>query len=252
MARIIDKLRVIHLYKADYILILKILWALKLVWNAHNHTSINDGQSGSCPGRKEIDVMIQKEKKYLYTRLTLSMIDTMDNDAKSCYDRIISNLAMLVSRYCGMPLNVCKTQVSTLKNMIFSFKTTMGISQSSYQHTNATPIHGSEQGSCASPCIWLLISSLLMDCLIAGKVNRVDTTTRQVKSPDNHVKQWIDGFVDDTSNFCNTIISNHSIGDLATQLQEDATIWANLLAASGGKPELARKMFLLPPNMEIR
>lgn len=38
----IDKLRVIHLNEADYNLLLTILWARKLVWNAHNHNAIND------------------------------------------------------------------------------------------------------------------------------------------------------------------------------------------------------------------
>lgn len=56
----IDNLRVIHLYEADYNLILKILWARKQVWNAHNHALLNDGQSGSRPGRKAIDLVIQK------------------------------------------------------------------------------------------------------------------------------------------------------------------------------------------------
>lgn len=53
----IDKLRVIHLYEADYNLILKILWARKLLWNAHNHNYINDGQSGSLLGQNAIDVV---------------------------------------------------------------------------------------------------------------------------------------------------------------------------------------------------
>jgi hypothetical protein len=32
----IDKLRVIHIYEADYNLILKIMWARKSVWNAED------------------------------------------------------------------------------------------------------------------------------------------------------------------------------------------------------------------------
>jgi hypothetical protein len=43
----IDKLRVIHLYEADYNLLLKIIWARKLVWNAEKYQCLHDGQAGS-------------------------------------------------------------------------------------------------------------------------------------------------------------------------------------------------------------
>jgi hypothetical protein len=78
----IHKLRVIHLYEADYNLILKVIWARKLVWNAHDTNSINKGQAGSRPGCNAIDVIIQKEMKYMYSRLTKTNLATMDNDAK--------------------------------------------------------------------------------------------------------------------------------------------------------------------------
>jgi hypothetical protein len=79
----INKLRVIHLYKADYNLLLKIVCARRLVWNAQAHKKINNGQVRSRPGRNAIDVVIQKEMKYLYGRVTRTGMGTMDNDAKS-------------------------------------------------------------------------------------------------------------------------------------------------------------------------
>jgi hypothetical protein len=91
----INKLRVIHLYEADYNLLLKIIWAHRIVWHVHDHNKLNEGQAGSRPGRNSIDVVIQKEMKYLYATLTRTGLATMDNDAKSCYDRIICNLAMI-------------------------------------------------------------------------------------------------------------------------------------------------------------
>jgi hypothetical protein len=57
----INKLRVIHLFEADYNLLLKIIWARRLVWNAHDLGKINEGQAGSRPGRKALDVVIQKK-----------------------------------------------------------------------------------------------------------------------------------------------------------------------------------------------
>jgi hypothetical protein len=161
----LDKLRVIHLYEADYNLLLKIIWARKIVWNASKGKKLNDGQAGSRPGKRAINVVLQKEMKYLFARLTRTPMGTIDNDAKSCYDRIICNLAMMVSRYYGVPLNFCNMQGETLKNSVFNIRTGLEDATITYQHSKATPIHRTGQGSCASPAIWLLISSFLMNLL---------------------------------------------------------------------------------------
>jgi hypothetical protein len=81
---------------------LKIIKARKLVWHAHDNDKLNEGQSGSRPGRNAFDVLIQKEMKYLFSRITRTNLAIMDNDAKSCYDRIICNLGMIISQYFGV------------------------------------------------------------------------------------------------------------------------------------------------------
>jgi hypothetical protein len=82
----INKLRVIHLYEADYNLILKIIWAQKSVWNATKHDKLHEGQAGSRPNQRAIDVVLRKEMRYSYARLTRTALGTIDNDAKSCFD----------------------------------------------------------------------------------------------------------------------------------------------------------------------
>lgn len=93
----ITRLRVIHLYEADYNLLLKVIWDRKCVWNVHDEDRLNKGQAGSRPGKRAIEVVIQKEMKYLYARLTRTALGTIDNDAKSCFDRTLCNIAMLTS-----------------------------------------------------------------------------------------------------------------------------------------------------------
>jgi hypothetical protein len=104
----LDKLRVIHLFEADYNLILKIMWSRMAIWKIHNNNLLNDGQAGSRPGCRAIDVAIQKEMKYNYAKLTRTPLITVDNDAKSCFDRILCNVAMLVSQYYGITSNMCR------------------------------------------------------------------------------------------------------------------------------------------------
>jgi hypothetical protein len=79
----ISILRVIHLYEVDYNVILKIIWARQFVWHVHDNNQINEGQAGSRPCFNAIDVIIQKEMKYLFIRLTKTSLATLDNDAKS-------------------------------------------------------------------------------------------------------------------------------------------------------------------------
>jgi hypothetical protein len=233
----INRLRVIHLYEADYNLLLKLLWARRLTWNAHKQGSLHPSQAGSRPGRKAIDLVIFKEQKYLYSTLTRTNLLTMDNDAKACYDRIICNLAMLISQYYGMPQHACKTQAKTIEQMKFYIRTAIGISDESYQHTTETPIHGSGQGSCASPTLWLLISSLLMRIL----ESRAKGMTMQDIIKDNkEIISAIDGFVDDTSLFTNLLLHLTDPQQEIDNLQQATQIWSELLEASGGKLELSK------------
>jgi hypothetical protein len=60
----VNKLRVIHLYKADYNLILTIIWDRKAVWNAENSGTLHEGQAGSRPNQHAIDIVLRKEMKY--------------------------------------------------------------------------------------------------------------------------------------------------------------------------------------------
>ena len=239
---LISRLRVIHIYEADYNLLLKILWARKLTWNAHDRDAIHPAQAGGRPGRKAIDVVVYKENKYLYSRLTRTALATLDNDAKSCYDRIICNLAMLVSRYHGMPLHACSTQAKTLEQIRYHLKTALGISKKFYSHSNTTPVHGSGQGSCASPNIWLLISSILMQCLdltVPGML------MHGIQKDDEVIQSNIDGFVDDTSIFVNLPFQDQSLKELCASLQHATQTWSELLTASGGKLELPKCFYYI-------
>ena len=239
----INKLRVIHLYEADYNIILKIIWARKLVWHAHDNELLNMGQARSRPGMNAIDVVIQKDQTYTYSRLTKTNLATMDNDAKSCYDRIIVNLAMITSQYFGVSKETAAVQAKTLHKMQYPLRTAIGDSKNTYQHSPTTPIHGTGQGSCSSPSIWLMLSSILMDCLseLSGGMTMIDVINETT------IQQWIDGFVDDTSLFSNILqySDDNDIQQLIQQLQQDMMHWKELLESSGGKLELTNCFYYL-------
>jgi Reverse transcriptase (RNA-dependent DNA polymerase) len=237
----IDKLRVINLFEADFNMLLKIMWARKCVWQMNDRQVINEGQAGSRPGRRAIDVVVQKEMKYLYATTTRTVLGTIDNDAKSCYDRMICNLSMALSYYYGVPRYYCSMLASNLKNSKYSIKTGLGDSTETYQHTNSTPIHGTGQGSCASPALWLMASSFMMDIMekYGHGMNIQDVTNSE------EIRQFMEGFVDDVSNYANNEFEDSNLITLLNNLQNDGKLWAGLLTASGGNLELSKCFYYL-------
>jgi hypothetical protein len=146
---------------------------------------------------------------------------------------------MFISQYYEVSRNMASLQATTK----FRLRTALGESSRTYQHSNNTPIHGTGQGSCASPAIWLLIISILMDCLseIGGGMIMQDVNVK------TSIQQLIDGFVDDTSLFTNLTChnDNHCITKLCNQLRNDMIIWNDVLEASGGKLELSKYFYYI-------
>jgi hypothetical protein len=152
---------------------------------------------------------------------------------------------MIICQYYGISSKTASVQGKTLRKMKYRLRTALGDSKIYYEHTNETPIHGTGQGSCASPGIWLLISSILMDCLselVSGGMTMNDVRNL------NSIKQWIDGFVDDTSlfsNLVNTGFEHNDIKALHQNLTRDMIAWQELLEASGGKLELSKCFYYI-------
>jgi hypothetical protein len=238
----LDKLRVIHIFEADYNLLLKIMWSRKAIWKIHNNNLLNDGQAGSRPGCRAIDVAIQKEMKYNYSKLTRTPLVTVDNDAKSCFDRILCNVAMLVSQFYGISRKMCRVQATTLESTVFKKRTALGDSIRTYQNSKQNPIHGTGQGSCASPAIWLLLSSFIMDILQdhANGMQMVDISTKYLP-----VIHWIEGFVDDNSIFTNLEFGCEDLQKLLDKATQDAQLWEGLLNATGGELQLSKCFYYI-------
>lgn len=205
------------------------------MWNAHQNGALNAAQAGSRPHHTSIEVVLSKLHKYLNSQLTRRPMATMDNDAKSCYDRIVASLALLISNHFGVPDEICHTVGETLRTMQFKLQTALGNSDQFYSHTEELPIHGVGQGGTASPALWLLVSSILFDCYeqkAAGM--KLSDPTHKLE-----LQQWIEAIVDDTSIFTN-VDCNATIDTLVRTLEADAQYWENLLSVSGGCLELSK------------
>ena len=114
------RLQVIHLYEADYNLILGVKWR-QVLHHACFKGYIIPGCYGSQPGKDAMDPLIIRELEYEIGRLTCKPSIHFDNDATSYYGRIPCFLANLASRKYGMHKKVCIVQGRTLEEAKYHF-----------------------------------------------------------------------------------------------------------------------------------
>ena len=159
----IHRLRVIHLYEADYNLILGVKWR-ELIHDCEDHHLLHPSLYGARPGRGALDPVFIEELTNEITRLTRKPLIKNAEDATACYDRIIPGIGTLASRSHGLHHQVALVMGRTLEEVKYHLKTHLGVTDEHYQHCTITPIYGTGQGSANSPTIWLVVSSMLFRC----------------------------------------------------------------------------------------
>jgi hypothetical protein len=188
----IHRLRIIHLYEADYNLLLAVKWRQVLHLAEDKHL-LNEGLYGSRPGRSAHDPVLIEVLQHEMYRMSMKPGINFDLDATSCYDRILACLASICSRRVGLAKNVAYVNAATLEQARYHLKTKLGISTASYTHCETHPVHGTGQGSGNSPTIWCFVCSALFDALQAQAHGATFTDYN------NHttLQLCITGFVDD-------------------------------------------------------
>ena len=233
----IHRLRVIHIYEADFNLLLAVKWR-QLLQSADLLGLINEGLFGGRPGCEAQSLTSLEELKYDISFMTRRTLFNFDNDATSCYNRIIVALASLINRKYGLHRKVVAVHASTLQQARFHLRTVSGISTQFYSHSIQFPIFGSGQGSGNSPGIWLFISSTLCD--VHNSISQGATFTNPDES--EQVSISMVGFVDDSTGTYNDFQPQQELPfeTMMANMQTDAQAWNDLLWCSGGKLELPK------------
>ena len=232
----INRLRIIHLFEADFNLFLKLQWGSRLVRNAVKLDLLNANQHGSIPDRTAMDPVMLTQLTTDLSRILKCNLARFDNDASACYDRIIVMLGMLAARRCGMPENAVRTHAAALLMMKYVVKTIHGISEENYQGTVFEPLFGTGQGSGASPSVWLTLVVIMMNT-----IDRVIPERMSFTSPDGSIlhKRLAEAFVDDTA-LGFTDYGKLTYVAMVKRLQEIAQTWERLLFYSGGALNLKK------------
>ena len=232
----IHRLRVIHLYEADYNLLLGVKWR-NLIHHTVDNNLLHPSQYGGIPGRDSITPVFITEMQYEIARATRKPLITLDFDATSCYDRIIENIASLAARSFGQHHQLCFVHARHLQQARYLLKTQLGISDTSYSHSRLFPIYGTGQGSANSPVIWCLISCRLFEAY----ETYCHGATFSSPCGKHTTKSNMLGFVDDTSAAVNDFQNHYAtIETLFPKAQFDAQLWSNVLSSSGGALELPK------------
>jgi hypothetical protein len=240
----INCLRVIHLFEADYDLFLKIIWASRLVKRGEATSQFGEAQQGSRPNCAANDAVLLMRLTYDLSRILRSNLGTFDNDAKSCYNRIVNSVAMLAATRLGMPDHAVATHAGVLWAMQYSTKTMFGISDGYYKSVDGKILFGTGQGSGASPAAWLTISIVLL-----ASLRTLIDQGMLFKNPDGTttVERYSDAFVDDAQNGLNDahLATPWTISDLSCRLAHMSQTWEKLLFSSGGALELSKCFYYI-------
>lgn len=238
----IHRTRVIHLYEADYNLAMGLKWKEAMTTSEATNL-INNGQYGSRPSRGAHDPVFIEEFQLEISRSSRKALIQTNYDATSCYDRIIPNLAALVSQRFGVPQPTVQTNMVTLQHAKYRLRTELGLSEHHYTHEDASPIYGTGQGSGNSPMIWCFLSSILFDCYEKRAHGAVyDTPDKR-----HRTKLYMVGYVDDSNGQTNSFTADNQppTSELLQKAQHDAQQWHDLLHASGGALELSKCVYQL-------
>ena len=124
----INRLRVINKYEADFNLVLKYFRPHTATRKVDKEGLLGDNQWGTKPlWSAEQPVLIDELITDIH-RVTCHNLAKLENDATSCYDRMICNLITLCSRSFHVPDKVYQLQTNALHDMKYKVLTSLGTS----------------------------------------------------------------------------------------------------------------------------
>lgn len=239
---LIDKLRVIHIFEADFNLILKHYISRLTLRQAVQQHIIAPEQAGGRPNRTAIDEAVRTTITYETCRLQRLQGGIMYNDAKACFDRIIENLSNMTCQNAGTPEAILNLHHKTFRDIKYIIKHRYGLSNYINGHNAPDPFYGVGQGAGDSCTRWGFIS----DAIIKAYNRR--SHSAQIKSPISHIfsDHRVQAFVDDSRLFIIfKALSGIDILEIFASLQQDVQLWEKLLFATGAKLELTKCKFLV-------
>jgi hypothetical protein len=227
--RYLHRIRNIHIYEADYNLLLKQKWG-EAVSTAEEHSLLHPAQFGSRKNKRSLDPIFSEIMMQEISRLTVIPFIQINYDAQACYDRIIPEIALQISLKYGVHENIIKLVRKVMLETKYYIKIGNTVTRSFYSHTSDFKLFGTGQGSGFSPHIWTLLS-----CELFHLYSEYSTGFGYM-SPfsKNQSQLHITAYVDDV-NTHQTFPSSINNRTMISQASCSAQRWYNILHISGGQ-----------------
>ena len=160
----IHRFRNITIVEGDLMFVMKDLWAKSLGRKVDKEGTLNEAQYAR---RRQIPQMGVLNKRISYDLQHVLRQESFqaDNDALSCYDRIIDDIAGLASMRMGMSLEAAQF----MKRALISFKHSILLrgepSVETFCNSLRDRIHGTGQGTVWSPILWSVVNDVIISLM---------------------------------------------------------------------------------------
>jgi hypothetical protein len=131
----LDELRAIHLFEADFNLLVGLIFGRRTVHNVVNHHHLHPSQFGK-KGGECMDAAISKVLHNTIATYSKTPLGLFESDATACFDRIVMCFAMLCFFAYGCPSILIRFWFGVLTHHRHKVKTSHVISSGSYSYTD--------------------------------------------------------------------------------------------------------------------
>jgi hypothetical protein len=180
-----NKLIIIQVLEADLNQVLRAVFARNITKLAQNHDGVISEHQYVRSHRTCISPILNKLLTIQILIKKRTNVIIFDNDAKGCYDRIISGILLATVRRLGYSKNAVRMLGKLWEQLEHHISTGYGISESTYSGTAEKLIYGIGQGSCSSPILWALLNQLILtalgetfECITLVSLDKSKTSTR--------------------------------------------------------------------------
>jgi hypothetical protein len=234
---LINKLRVIHIYEADWNFICKYFVSHQLHSKACHERTVRTEQTGGRPGKSASHAAIVAVLTNEIICLQKPNCVTIYNDAAACFDRIIENISNVTLMREGLSPKIAKLHSQTLTSAKYFIKTKKGIAKRHNGHNQPEPFYGTGQGAADSMPRW----SILSDLLIRLYTEKAKTNNLYSPISKELISAIIKAYVDDTY----STFTGSTLREVKLFLIHNATLWERLLYQIGGKLEISKCKFVV-------
>jgi hypothetical protein len=126
----LNKMRVIHLFEADFNLLVALFFGRRAMHHQVDHGLIHEGQFGK-PGGECQDAASSKVLTNLVSDFSKTPTGQFESDATACFDREVTRFVFLCFKSTGAPMGPLRMWEQALSNVVHRVKTAFGLSKAS-------------------------------------------------------------------------------------------------------------------------